>query len=128
MCKIAISLLLPFLFCGDEITDILYLFFNWDSFGNEAIKYSALSFTLINAFVNLVCSIIILGNVTAVKNADGLKKIALFVFCGWFPIIAIMYFLVYFKFVELALRFEIATQSFLDIRSVKQLSRLLHYS
>lgn len=64
------QLFLPFLFCGDEITDILYLIFNWDSFGNQNLKNSAIAFTLINAIFNFFCAIVVMGNMKSLRNSS----------------------------------------------------------
>jgi hypothetical protein len=64
------QLFLPFLFCGDEITDILYLIFNWDSFGNQNLKNSAIAFTLINGIFNFFCAIVVMGNMKSLRNAS----------------------------------------------------------
>jgi hypothetical protein len=54
-----VSLFLPILFCGDEITDILYLIFNWDSFASQDFKNAAIAFTLLNAIANFIGAIIV---------------------------------------------------------------------
>ena len=50
---------LPILFCGDEVTDIIYLITNWDSFASPYYKYAAIAFTAINALANFLIAILV---------------------------------------------------------------------
>lgn len=94
------QMFIPLIFCGDEISDILYLYFNWDSFASQHIKNAALAFVLINAIINLFCALFVLASMKNLYN-DAPKLIALFLCCGWIPVFGIVFILVYSKFIDL---------------------------
>lgn len=104
--------ILPLLFCGDEISDILYLIFNWDSFASVYLRNASLAFVVINGAINFICSIVLFANLKGLKNASAMKVVGLTCFCGWAPVLGLVYILLYFKFVDLAIEFKKADSLF----------------
>lgn len=121
------AILLPFLFCGDEITDILYLIFNWDDFATQNHKNAAMAFVLLNVIANFFCCLVVFGLLKGLRDADALKVIALMLFCAWVPVLGIVFFLLYFKFVDMAIKFDVADKFLVDVPFVMKMSSLLHY-
>lgn len=124
------QMLLPLLFCGDEITDILYLVANWDSFGNQNLKNSAIAFTLINAILNFFCTIPIMTKLKSLDDAGTIKKVALICFCAWMPVFALTFLMLYSKFFNLAGRFDQLDKFFekKDVIYVLKIAKYLEYS
>ena len=109
------SLFLPILFCGDEVTDILYLIENWDNFANEHLKNSAIAFTLINAIINFFAACLLM---CFLKGLNGTKCILACLLCGWIPILAIIFVLVYSKGIELAVNCNKGDDLFSDVKTI----------
>lgn len=121
------SIIMPFLFCGDEITDILYLIFNWDDFATQNHKNAALAFVIINAIANFLCCIAVFARLKGLNESDSMKRIALICFCAWVPALGIIFFLLYFKFIDMAIKFNVADKFLDDIPLVMKISSFLHY-
>lgn len=121
------AILLPFLFCGDEITDILYLIFNWDDFATQNHKNAAMAFVIINAIANFLGCLFVVVRLKGLEKPDGIKICALVCFCAWVPALGIIYFLLYFKFIDMAIKFNVADKFINDLAFVMKISSILHY-
>lgn len=97
---------LPLLFCGDEVSDILYLFFNWDSFASINLRNASLAFVLINGIINFLCAILVSIHMKGCRDATFIKSVALLCCCGWVPVLALLYLMLYFKVVDLAIEWN----------------------
>jgi hypothetical protein len=122
-----VQLFLPFLFCGDEISDILYLIFNWETFANIYFRNASLAFVLLNAIANFLSAIVVAFHLKGLQKPDRMKIVALICFCGWVPILSLVYILLYFKFIDLALKWNKADPLFENLKLIRKISHGLHY-
>lgn len=120
-------ILLSFLFCGDEVTDILYVIFNWDNFATPHHKNAALAFIILNGVANLISALLVLAALKNIRNMQGVKMYAFACFCGWIPVFGIVFTLLYFKFFDLAIKCGAGDLLFDDLNFVRGLIGLLHY-
>ena len=92
----SLAFLVTIIFCGDVTTDLLYLIFNWNSFANQILKYSALTFTSVNAAMCLFVSFYLLSLLKGLRN-DQTKLVIMLCCFGWVPVVAFLFLIVWGK-------------------------------
>ena len=92
--------LMPLIFCGDQVTDIIYLIDNWDSFANEHLKNAIIAFTVINAIVCYVVSLIVMCRFRGIYE-DRCKVFMMIFCCAWIPVSSLIFVLLWAKFISL---------------------------
>ena len=97
-CKKLVPFIIPLLFCGDEISDILYLVTNWDDFGNVHLKNATIAFICLNLIVCVVAAVILMTQLKGLQGLDTIKILALTLFFGWVPILFICVVMIWSKF------------------------------
>jgi hypothetical protein len=86
-----------------------------------------LAFTLLNAILNFLFAIIVLSAyLKGLKNLDGAKLCACVCFCA-VPVLGILYFLLYFKLIDLAIKRKKGESCLTDIEFVVKYSHFLRY-
>ena len=92
-----IIFLLPLIFCGDEVTDILYLIDNWDSFANVHLKNSAVAFVLINGVLCGYVGLKVLGMFFKFGECNFGERCGIIWSCVWIPVLTILFLLFWCK-------------------------------
>ena len=124
-----VAFLIPFIFCGDQISDILYLILNWNQFGNQDLKNAAIAFTVMNAIVCFCVSFYVLCLLKGIKG-DAIKMMVMLLCCGWVPVIALVFLMVWGKFINLLDTFECldkVVETKHDIKQLKAITTVLTY-
>jgi uncharacterized Tic20 family protein len=86
---------------GDEISDVLYLYQNWDSFANNNIRNASIAFLAMPFIICFVLGFILMFKSNGLSNCSCGQIIVIGCFCGWIPLTLICTFLIWTKILSL---------------------------
>lgn len=111
---------------GDEISDIVYLVNNWNSFASESLKIASIFFVVFPLALNYLMSFYLLSISYGCKNIGPTGLIAMLCCCWWVPLTGLLTFLLWTKILDL-LDYLGITKNMFDEKD-KNLKDLIKYS
>ena len=96
----------------DEISDIIYVITNWDTFKTDSLKTASIFFIVFPYFINFLMGLYLLSIANGVKNMGRDGQIALICCCWWLPLTILLSLLLWTKILGLLDYLEVTLEMF----------------